>query len=144
MKVTCGQVWWPILGICALHLTHPMCTHTHSSEHTHTVNTHWEQWAAIYAATPGSSWGCGALLKGTSVVVLRVERALYIPPPPPPIHLNYSLAFRPRLPTNVLPVLNGKVPKQHGPAALPCVWSYLFLKIINVQMSNHCKTCWSF
>ncbi len=27
-----------ILGICALHLTHPECTHTHthSSEHTHT------------------------------------------------------------------------------------------------------------
>ncbi len=55
-----GQVWWPILGICALHLTHPKCTytavnthtqqwththsmgtHTRSSEHTHTaVNTH--------------------------------------------------------------------------------------------------------
>ncbi len=28
-EVVCGQVWWPILGICALHLTH-----THSSEHT--------------------------------------------------------------------------------------------------------------
>ncbi len=22
-EVTCGQVWWPILGICALHITHP-------------------------------------------------------------------------------------------------------------------------
>ncbi len=22
-EVVCGQVWWPILGICALHLTHP-------------------------------------------------------------------------------------------------------------------------
>ncbi len=32
-EVTCGQVWWPILGICALHLTHPSA-HTHSSEHT--------------------------------------------------------------------------------------------------------------
>ncbi len=41
-EVTYGQVLWPILGICALHLTHPRCTHTH----THTVNTHPEQWAA--------------------------------------------------------------------------------------------------
>ncbi len=31
--MVCGQVWWPILGICALHLTHPSA-HTHSSEHT--------------------------------------------------------------------------------------------------------------
>ncbi len=30
---------------------------------------------------PGSSWGFGALLKGTSVMVLRVERALYIQSP---------------------------------------------------------------
>ncbi len=32
---------------------------------------------------PGSSCGFGALLKGTSVVILRVERALAIHPPPP-------------------------------------------------------------
>ncbi len=32
-EVVCGQVWWPILRICALHLTHPS-VHTHSSEHT--------------------------------------------------------------------------------------------------------------
>ncbi len=44
----------------------PSKVHTHSSEHTHP-----EQWAAIYAAAL-------ALLKGTSVVVLRVERELYI------------------------------------------------------------------
>ncbi len=34
-EVMCGQVWWPILWICALHLTHP-------SAHT-AVNTHLEQ-----------------------------------------------------------------------------------------------------
>ncbi len=36
--VTCGQVWWPILGICALHLTHPNA-HTQQwvvNKHTHT------------------------------------------------------------------------------------------------------------
>ncbi len=60
----------------------PSKVHTHSSEHTHTVNTHPEQWTAIYAAAPGSSWGSGALLKGlSSVVVLRVKRALVIHSP---------------------------------------------------------------
>ncbi len=54
----------------------PSKVHTHSSEHTHTVNTHPEQWTVIYAAAPGSSWGFGALLKGTSVRVLRVEISL--------------------------------------------------------------------
>ncbi len=45
------------------------------------VNTHLEQWAAILRR-PGSSWEIGALLKGlTSVVVLKVERALVIHSP---------------------------------------------------------------
>ncbi len=47
--------------------THPKCTHT-------AVNTHPEQWAAIIAAAPGEQLGVRCLLKGTSVVVLRVER----------------------------------------------------------------------
>ncbi len=82
--VTYGQVWWPILGICALHLTHPKCIHT-------AVNTH-KPWThtrssgqPLMLRHPGSSWGFGALLKGTSVVVLRVERALYIHSP----HLQF-------------------------------------------------------
>ncbi len=39
VKVTrqLGKVLWPLLGICALQLTHPKCTHT-------AVNTHPEQW----------------------------------------------------------------------------------------------------
>ncbi len=37
--VTYGQVWWPILGICALHLTHPKCTHTQQWTHTHREHT---------------------------------------------------------------------------------------------------------
>ncbi len=95
--------------------------HTHSSEHTHTVNTHPEQWAAIYAAAPGSSWGFGALLKGTSVVVLSVERALYIHSPQlqflpaqdsnsqPLDYESESLTIRPRLP-----------PYKITPTAGPC------------------------
>ncbi len=37
-EVTCGQVWWPILGICALHLTHP-CANTQQWTHTHREHT---------------------------------------------------------------------------------------------------------
>ncbi len=61
--VTYSQVWWPILGICALHLTHPTCTHT--AVNTHTVNTHMEQWAAIYAAEPGEQLGVRCLAQGS-------------------------------------------------------------------------------
>ncbi len=46
--VTCGQVRWPILGICVLHLTHPSAhtqqwvvnKHTHTHTHTHTHREH--------------------------------------------------------------------------------------------------------
>ncbi len=38
--------------------------HTHSSEHTHTVNTHPKQWAAIYAAAPGEQLGVRSLVQG--------------------------------------------------------------------------------
>ncbi len=88
--MTYGQVWWPILEIRALHLTHPKYTHTAVNTHTHTVNTHPEQWAAIYAAAPGEQLGFGVLLKGTSVVVLRVKRALYIHSP----HLQFLQALK--------------------------------------------------
>ncbi len=54
----------------------PIQVHTHSSEHTHTVNTHLEQWAVILLWRPESSWWFGALLKGlTSVVVLKAEES---------------------------------------------------------------------
>ncbi len=108
--VTCGQVCWPILRNCALHLTHPRCTHTAvSSEQTHT-----QQWTHTRSSghtstlrRPGSSWGFGALLKGlTSVVVLRVERALDIAIKPcrpwdsnlrPLVYKSDSLSIRTRL-----------------------------------------------
>ncbi len=77
--VTYGQVWWPILGIRALHLTHPKCTHTAVNTHTRSSGQPFMLWR------PGSSWGFGALLKGTSVVILKVERALFIHSPPPTI-----------------------------------------------------------
>ncbi len=60
--MTYSQVWWPILGIRALHL--PIQVHTNSSEHKHTVNTHPEQWSAIYAAAPGEQLGVRCLAQG--------------------------------------------------------------------------------
>ncbi len=83
---TISDPWWPILGICALRLTHPKCT-AHTQQWIH---THLEQWAAIYA----QRLLCGArgvvislsrvrfLAQGHLVVVLKVERALYIHSPP--------------------------------------------------------------
>ncbi len=42
----------------------PSKVHIHSSECTHTVNTHPEQWAAIYAAAPGEQLGVRCLAQG--------------------------------------------------------------------------------
>ncbi len=62
---------------------------------------------------PGSSWGFGALLKDTSVVVLKEERALVIHSPTnnpcrtwdsntqPLDYESDSLTIRPRLPPNI-------------------------------------------
>ncbi len=84
----------------------PSKVHTHSSEHTLTRSSG----QPFMLLRPGSSWGFGALLKGTSVMVLRVERALYIHSPHlqslPARDLNSqplgyesdSLTIRPRLP----------------------------------------------
>ncbi len=49
--------------------------HTHSREHTHTPWTHTRS-SAFMLRCPGSSWGFGVLLKDTSVVVLKVKRAV--------------------------------------------------------------------
>ncbi len=89
----------------------PSKVHTHSSEHTHTHGTHsWSSGKPFMLWRPGSSWEFSALLKSTSVMVLRVERALYVHSP----HLQFlpardsnsqpfdyesgSLTIRPRLP----------------------------------------------
>ncbi len=74
----------------SLHLTHPKWTHTHAM-----------------LQRPGSSWGFGALLKDTSVVVLKEDT-----PPPPTIPagpeirthnlpLTSPLSVRPRLPHKI-------------------------------------------
>ncbi len=98
---------WPtmvthILNLCSA--INPSKVHTHSSEHTHTYREHTpgEVDSHLCCGARGAvrvPWG--ALLMGTSVVVLRVERVLYIHSP----HLQFlqdlrlELAtFRPWLP----------------------------------------------
>ncbi len=58
---------WPSMvthtqNLCSAFI--PSKVHTHSSKHTHTVNTHPEQWAAIYAAAPGEQLGVRCLAQG--------------------------------------------------------------------------------
>ncbi len=75
--MTYGQEWWPILGICALHLSHPKCTHTAVNTHTHT------RWAAIYAVAPGEQLGVRCLAQGhLSRGIEGGESAGYSLPPP--------------------------------------------------------------
>ncbi len=98
--VTYSQVWWSILGIRALHLSHPKCTHT-------AVNTHPKQWAAIYAVVPREQLGVRCLAQGhLSRGIEGGESAGYsLPPPTIPASprlepLGYesdSLTIRPRL-----------------------------------------------
>ncbi len=57
--------------------------HTHTSENTHTVNTHPEQWAAIYAAAPGEQLGVRCLAQGhLSHGIEGGESVVHSLPPP--------------------------------------------------------------
>ncbi len=67
--VTYGQEWWPILGICALHLSHPKCTHTQQWTHTHREHT---------PGAVGSHLCCGAQgAVGGSVPCSRAPQSWY-------------------------------------------------------------------
>ncbi len=63
----------PILGICALHLTHPKCTRTAVNTHTHTHREHTPEQLGDRAQ--------GHLSRG----IEGGESAVHaLPPPPPP------------------------------------------------------------
>ncbi len=102
--------------LCILDLSHPKCTytavntHTHTAVNTHTVNTHPEQWAAIYAAAPGEQLGVRCLAQGhLSRGIEGGESAVHSLPPPtipagrdsnsqPLDYESDSLTIRPQLP----------------------------------------------
>ncbi len=61
----------------------PSKVHTHISENTHTLNTHLEQWAAIYAAAPREQLGVRCLAQGhLSHGIEGGESAVHSLPPP--------------------------------------------------------------
>ncbi len=96
--VTYDQVWGPILGICALRLTHPKYTQQWTQtqrEHTPgAVGSH--LCCGIWGAV-GSSVSCSRAPR-RGIVVLKVEKALYIHSPHLQFLPAYSLTLRPRLP----------------------------------------------
>ncbi len=79
--MTCGRVWWPILGICALHLTHP-CTHTVVNTHTHREHTPRAVGNHI-AAAPVEQLEVWCLAQGSHLsrgIVGGRERCTFTPP----------------------------------------------------------------
>ncbi len=117
-EVTCGQVYQVNHTRILCSAFNPSKVHTHSSEHTHT-HTHTTGAAGSHiAAEPGSSWGFGVLLKGTSSWYWGwIERCTFTPPTynscrtwdsnlQPFDYESGSLTIRPRLP----PFFKGIVP----------------------------------
>ncbi len=102
-EVVCGQVWWPILGICPLHLTHPSA---HSQQWTHTWSS-----GQPYCGARGAVGGlvpCSRVSPQSWYWRWR-EHLLFTPPTDNPCRtwesnrqpLGYksnSLTIRPRLP----------------------------------------------
>ncbi len=113
--------------------------HTHSSEHTHTPWTHTRSSGQTLLRRPGSSWGVGALLKGlTSVVVLRVERALHIhynscqyreSNPQPLGYESDSLTVRPRLPLDPL--------VSHDSSEIILIWWFAVQETLKTVVQLH-------
>ncbi len=126
------------LNLCSA--INPSKVHTHSNEHTHTPWTHTRSSGQPFMLwRPGSSWGFSALLKGTSVMVLRVERAQYIHSPtnnpcrtwdsnPQPLDYEAdSLTIRPRLPPQYITELT--------------VWNTSFLRGLLCVMNKQEVIC---
>ncbi len=101
--MVCGQVWWPILGICPLHLTHPSA---HSQQWTHTWSSGQPYCGARGAV--GGSVPCSRVSPQSWYWRWR-EHLLFTPPTDNPCRtwesnrqpLGYksnSLTIRPRLP----------------------------------------------
>ncbi len=71
--MTCGQVWKPILGISALHLTH--LTHL---THEHTHHEHTPGAVAVSAAVPGEQLGVWCLTGSLTTIGHKFKSKLSI------------------------------------------------------------------
>ncbi len=109
--MVCGQVWWPILGICPLHLTHPSA---HSQQWTHTRSSGQPFCGARGAV--GGSMPCSRVSPQSWYWRWR-EHLLFTPPTDNPCQtwesnlqpLGYksnSLTIRPRLPNKLIYILD--------------------------------------
>ncbi len=108
---------------------YPSKVHTHTAvnthtpwTHTHTVNTHPEQWAAIYAAEAGDQLGVRCLAQGHFSRVWpagpKLARNLWI------TSLTL-LTIRPRLPlVKHLPKYKKRPPKYKAPTPHPWILTY--------------------
>ncbi len=76
--VTCRQVWCPILGTRALHLTHPSA-HTHSCEKWTQRNKHtlWTPPGAVGSQCYGTRGAIGGLVEGLTSVGKRAGHSLH-------------------------------------------------------------------
>ncbi len=76
-----------------LYIYQSKCTHTAVNTHTHREHTPGAVGSHLSLRDPqGKQLGVRCLAQGHLIVVLKVERALYIAPPPPP-----TIPARPRL-----------------------------------------------
>ncbi len=113
----------------------PSKVHTHSSEHTHTVNTHPEQWAAIYAAAPGEQLGVQCFAQGhLSRGIVGGERTLVIHSPhlqfQPDLRLDSSLTLLP-LGHDFPKIISFKILKNLANSILLLVNAYRYFFFIN-------------
>ncbi len=111
--MTCGQVWWPIHGICALSLTHPSAhtlqwevnKHTHHEHTPGAVGSHLccGAWGAVGGSVPCSRvspqswyWGCRECCTFTPPTYNSCRT--WDSNPRPLGYKSDSLFIRPRLP----------------------------------------------
>ncbi len=132
----CGQVWWPILRICPLHLTHPSA---HSQQWTHTRSSGQPFCGARGAV--GGSVPCSRVLPQSWYWRWR-EHLLFTAPTDNPCRtwesnlqpLGYksnSLTIRPRLPSIWVAKFN-----------LKCsIWNMQNGKVVLYFKFTFCHTC---
>ncbi len=141
-EVVCGQVWWPILGICPLHLTHPSA---HSQQWTHTRSSGQPFCGARGAV--GGSVPCSRVSPQSWYWRWR-EHLLFTPPTDNPCRtwesnlqpLGYksnSLTIRPRLPQSTESPTAPRAPQHKWLPTAPGVCSLLCVCTLDGLNAEH-------